>query len=272
MPRVRLGVVLHDEALPRHAHPNDPVDVVVLRSTFLNPLDAVAAKRLGEQIHQAHPNAEIVPYAWHYLSFEATDQVKVAGNRSLDAQGQLYGHFRSTPPVEQAWDVSKTCAEALGATRLIVRTPPSFSPGSLARTRLSKFVETHPEPKLIWEPDGLWSSDAAAAFGEPLGLEVMAAAFALPGHLMELEGASWVRISGGRDGELRPDHAEAVLYALAQVGMFGEEDDEADDEADDDEREDEGVDEGPEETITLLFDGVLAYANLRAFVRVCGLI
>ncbi len=291
MPRVRLGVVLADEALLRAAHSNDPVEVVVLRSTFLNPPRAAAAKRLAERIHEEHPNAEIVPYAWHYLTFEATDKVEVGSNRSIDPQGQLYGHFRSTPPVEQAWEVSKICAEALGATRMIVRTPPSFSPGSVARMRMTKFIELHPTPKLIWEPEGLWSSAAAAAFGEPLGLEVLAAAFSLTGHVMDFEGANWLRVSGGKDGRLRSSHADVLLHGLAAMGLF-DEDDEDDEELADEDEADEGDADGAEEaksdgdegdageagepeaeeTVTILFDGAYAYANLRAFVRACELI
>ncbi|NVB38179.1 hypothetical protein G6O69_10075 [Pseudenhygromyxa sp. WMMC2535] len=240
---LRLGIVVGDDALLRAARTSDPVDVVVLRSTFLNPPRAAAARRLAERIHELHEDVEIVPYAWHYLSYEADDRIEVGSNRALEAKPGSFGHFRATPEVEQAWNVTKICAEAVGAQRVVVRTPPSFSPGSLSRRRLTRFIETRSEgdPKLVWEPQGLWEPTAAAIFAAPLGVEVLAAAFSMTGQLLECDGASWLQVTGGKDAKLRSSHAEVLAYALADL---------ADEDAPD---------------LTLLFEGPRAYANLRAF-------
>lgn len=241
---LRLGVVLDDETLLAAARRNDPVDVVVVRSTFLNPPRAAAAKRMAARIHAKHAEAELMPYAWHYLSYEAGDGVEVGSNRSLDAKPGEYGHFRGAA-LAQAWEISRICAEAFGASRLVVRTPASFSPGSLSRKRFTSFVTgLGPEdPKLVWEPEGLWGPAEAAAFAGPHGVEILAPAFAMTGALMEREGATWLRVQGAKDGRLRSSHAEILAHALLdQV-------------------------ETQDQPLTVLFDGRRAYANLRSFAR-----
>lgn len=243
---IRLGVVFDDETLLRSGRRDDPVDVVVLRWTFLNPPRAAAAKRVGERIREVHADAELIPYAWHYLSYEPGDGVVVGSNRSLEpgpAQTQ-WGHLRGDAR-DHVWSVTKICAEALGAERVVLRTPPSFSPGSLSRRRFTKFLESlgPTDPKLVWEPEGLWTPAQAAAFVGELGVEVLAPAFALTGQLFEFEGASWLRISGSKDAKLRSSHAEILADAI--------------------------VDIAEEQPLTLLFEGPRAYANLRAFARAC---
>ncbi len=236
---VRLGVLLDDLSL-NGAKLADPVDVVVIRSTFLNPPRAAAAKRQAEKIHELHRNAELIAYAWHYVTHEADDGIDPGSNRSLETTGK-FGHFRSTPDVVQAWQISTICAEAFGATKLVVRTPASFSPGGMSRKRMTEFVQANSGPSLIWEATGLWSITEAVAFAEPLGIEVMGPAIGMTGQVLEFEGARWLRVPSGKDGRLRASQAEGLAFALAEL-----------DEA---------------ETLTLLFDGPRAHSNLRAFDR-----
>lgn len=239
---IRLGVVIDDESQLKGGHRDDPVDVVALRSTFLNPPRGAVARRTGERIRDLHPDAELVPYAWHYLTYEPSDNIEVGSNRSLDPNAGTYGHLRGTAR-DQAWMVSKICADSLGATHIIVRTPPSFSPSTLSRRRFTNFIEslTPEDPKILWEPQGLWSSAQAAMFAADLGVAVVAPAFAMTGHLLEFEGASWLRIGGSKDARLRSSHAEILADTLIEV-----------------------AEEFP---LTLLFDGPRAYVNLRVFAR-----
>jgi hypothetical protein len=241
---MRLGVVLDDETLLGAGRRDDPLELVVMRTTFLNPPRAAAARRMAERIHERHRDAELVPYAWHYLTHEASDGVVVGSNRSLEAKPGSYGHMRGDA-IAQAWEISRICAEALGAKHLVIRTPPSFSPGSLSRRRFTDFVSSlGPEhPKLVWEPEGLWSSTDAAAFADPMSIDVLAPAFGMTGQLLEFDGARWLRISGSKDARLRASHAEVLAHALADL-----------------------------EGLTVLFEGPRAYANLRSFARALALV
>jgi hypothetical protein len=236
--------------------------VVVIRSTFLNPPRAAAAKRQAEKVREIHRDAELIPYAWHYVTHEHDDAIEVGSNRALETTGK-FGHFRSTPDVAQAWQISTICAEAFGATKLVVRTPPSFSPGALSRKRMTEFVQAHAsaELHLLWEPTGLWTIETAVAFAEPLGVEVLGPALGMTGQVLDFEDARWLRVPGGKDGRLRSSQAESLAVALAELGVFDDDDDDAD-EADEDE-----ADADASDTITLLFDGPRAHANLRAFER-----
>lgn len=239
---IRLAVVLDDEGLLGAARADDPVDVVVLRSTFLNPPRAGAARRMAERIRERHRDVEIVPYAWHYLTHEPADGVEVGSNRTLEpaAKPGSYGHLRGDA-IARAWEVTKLCASGFGATRVLLRTPPSFSPGTLSRRRFGNFVASlgGGDPTLVWEPQGLWTPAEAAAFAEPLAVEVVAPAFGMTGQLLEIDGATWLKIQGSKDGRLRSSHAEVLADALA--------------------------DTDPTRPLTLMFDGRRAYANLRAF-------
>lgn len=266
---LRLGVLLDDLTLGG-AKLDDPVDVVVIRSTFLNPPRAAAAKRQAEKILALHRGAELIPYVWHYVTHELDDGIEVGSNRALETSGK-FGHFRSTPDVAQAWSVSSICAQAYGATTMVVRTPPSFSPGALSRKRMREFVEAHASEdiSLIWEPAGLWETAQAVAFADELGLEVMGPAIGMTGQVLEFEGASWLRVPGGKDGRLRASQAESLAVALAELDIFGPDDEDGDegDAGEDDEGEDAEGDGA--DTVTLLFDGPRAHGNLRAFVQAC---
>lgn len=239
---IRLGVVIDDESLLRSGQRGDPVDAVVLRWTFLNPPRAAAARRIGERIREVHADAELIPYAWHYLTYEPGDGVVVGSNRSLESNAGSYGHLRGDAR-DHVWEVTRICAEALGSRHVVLRTPPSFSPGSLSRRRFGKFVESlgPNDPKLLWEPQGLWTAAQAAAFAGELGVEVIAPAFAMTGALLEVEGATWLRIGGSKDARLRSSHAEILADALLDLAEA--------------------------QPLTLLFEGPRAYANLRAFAR-----
>lgn len=241
---LRLGIAVNDESVLKGARETDPVEVVLVRSTFLNPPRAASVKRLAQRLRARHPKAELIPYAWHYLSHEPDDGIVVGTNRSLDDTGN-YGHFRDTPAVNQAWAVTKVTAEALGTRSFVVGTPPSFSPGNLSRRRMTRFVEQARAEgySMIWESQGLWETQAAAAFGSTIDVQVYAPAFGMTGQVLELDGVGWLRVAGGKDARVRSSNAEVLAYALA-----------------------ERLDEDPEASLTLIFDGPRCYTNLRTFV------
>ena len=239
--RPRLGVVVDGAPSLSAGRREDPVAFVVLRSTFLNPPRAAAARRMTARIHERHRDAEVIPYAWHYLTHEPGDGIEAGSNRSLDPSIRDYGHLRGAGAA-QGWEVTRICAEACGAKHIVLRTPPSFSPSSLSRRRLTQFMAERSggELGIIWEPEGLWTPAEAAAFATPLGVEVMGQAFGMTGQLLELEGARWLRIGGGKDARLRASHAEILVHELMDHDV---------------------------EDVQISFEGPRAYGNLRAFAR-----
>ena len=155
----RLGIVINDDnkAL-RVARHDDPVDLVVLRSTLINPPRAAAATRLREMISGVHPEAEIIPYIWHLVSHGPSDGLREHGSRSLPGEARAFGLLQESEEVRQAWAIVRACAEGLGATKMVLRTPASFTPGATYRERLRRFAEARAAEGLglVWEAEGLW--------------------------------------------------------------------------------------------------------------------
>lgn len=241
----RLGLILQDEQGLRAARADDPVELVLLRSTLFNPPRAAAARGVAEHVRAAHPQAAIVPYAWHLVTHAASDGLREAGTRSLPGEARNFGHLQDTPETRSAWEVSLRCAQEMGSTQVAVRTPASFTPGSIHQARLAAFVEARRGEGLgvVWEFDGLWESDATQALARKLDLQTLVPAFEGTGRpIAQSYERRWLRIdSAGATERLRAALAEALIATLQARDAW--------------------------ESVTILFSGPRAHANLRVFAR-----
>lgn len=241
----RLGVILPDEHALRAARPDDPVDLVVLRSTLLNPPRAAGARTVAEHVRAAHPQAHIVPYVWHLVTHAHDDGLRDGATRSLPGEARRFGHLQDTPEVAAAWEISKRCAEEMQTDTLLLRTPPSFTPGAINQARLAAFVEARAAEglKIVWETDGLWEPAATLALARKLDIQTVVPAYEGTGRpIAQSYERRWLRVDGaGPTEKLRAALAEALIYALESA---------------------EALDDA-----TILFAGPRAHANLRAFAR-----
>jgi len=254
----RLGVILQDEHALRAARPSrpapageaadeavDPVQLVALRSTLLNPPRAAAARALAEHVRGIHPNAVLVPYVWHLVSHGDSDGLREAGTRTLPGEARRFGHLQDTPEVQSAWEVTLRCAREMGADRVILRTPPSFTPGTINQARLGAFVEARAAEglRVVWEIDGLWEPAATLALARKLDIDTLVPAFEGTGRpVPQTYERRWLRVdSAGATERLRGALAESLVFALANADAL--------------------------EDTTILFAGGRAHANLRAFAR-----
>ncbi len=180
---------------------------------MVNPPRQAAAKRFADRIRAMHRDTEIVPYAWHPVT-HAADDVANRGSRVPPGSPPQLGHLRDTQAVSVAWEVTTMCARAMQARRIVIETPPSFSPGALSRERLTRFVEhLDSNLKLVWAPQGLWTPATALELAQKLGILLMWPAheadrpIVLPHHSEHI----WVCIEGvGRSKLLRPALAESI--------------------------------------------------------------
>ena len=243
----KLGVVLTDERALSSARATDPVDYVVLRSTLLNPPRDGAARRLADRVRAKHPDAAIVPYAWHLVTHGVDDGLRKLGTRSLPGEASAFGRLQATPEVEAAWATTLQCAEALGARHVLIRTPAGLTPGPVGQARLRAFFQRAHERglDLIWEAEGLWEDDETQKLAKRYKLASLIPGFDAIGRAFRgsLE-HRWLRVdSAGATERLRPALAEELYYstsdALAEAGSPG--------------------------PATVLFTGHRNYANLRAF-------
>lgn len=241
----RLGVILNDEHALGAARPDDPVDLVLLRSTLLNPPRAAAARSVAEHVRRAHPKAELVPYVWHLVTHAEGDGLREAGTRALPGEARHFGHLQDTPEVRSAWEVCLRCAREMNATKVVLRTPPSFTPGAINQAKFAAFAEARAAEGLglVWEFDGLWELDATLALARKLDLQTLVPAFEGTGRpIAQSYERRWLRVdSAGPTERLRGALAESLVFALeGREALAG---------------------------ATILFAGPRGYANLRSFAR-----
>jgi len=175
---VTLGIVLNETNAIR-AKPDRRVGLVLLERTFYDPPRRAAMVRWTQQIRRSFPAATVVPYTWHLASHGPDDSTRQHATRTLAGEPGKIGSLQLNAETQPAWDVTEICREACEAQQIVVRTPPSLTPGMLGRRRLQKVAEAQQAKgvSLIWEPSGLWEATEALAFGREIGAKVIFPAF-----------------------------------------------------------------------------------------------
>lgn len=207
---VTLGLLLTPHNARARKTADRRVGLVLIERTLLDPPRAAAAKRWAPQIRRAFPAAELLPYTWHLVSHGPEEHMGDRTTRKLEGPPHSFGGVQDSPQTRQAWEVTRLCAEAMDATSVVLRTPPSVSPGALGRARIRAFVEARRTEGLgvVWEPQGLWESPVAAAFAKEIGASLLLPAFAGGRPLRNEDGDGlvvpdvWLRVdgSGSRQG------------------------------------------------------------------------
>lgn len=221
-----LGLLLSDHNARRQRQPLPQVDVVLLERTLFEPPRAGAAGRWATQVRRLFPNAEVIPYAWHLLTHGPDDGLRGVSSRSLEGQPHKFGGLQSSDEVARAWEAVRPCYEALGAKRIVIRTPASLTPGAVGRKRLQTFVEQRRADgyDLVWEPEGLWSPPEVVSLAASLQITAMGPAFVAgrpntdddPEVLYHR--AAWLRVDAmGRRPRLSADQLDAIADHLDVV-------------------------------------------------------
>jgi uncharacterized protein YecE (DUF72 family) len=132
--------------------------VVEVQQTFYQPPQV---KTLERWRADAPPDFEFTLKAWQLITHEARSPTYRRLKRELtDAERAEAGSFRPTAIVREAWEVTRACAEALQATRVLFQCPSSFTPTREHVRDLRAFFAhiERPRRKLVylWEPRGDW--------------------------------------------------------------------------------------------------------------------
>jgi hypothetical protein len=138
---VTLGLLLTQHNARSRKRPDPRVELLLLERTLLDPPRAAAAKRWASQIRRAYPAAQLVPYVWHLVSHGPEERMAERTTRTLAGPPHLFGGVQDSPQTRQAWEVTRLCLEAMDASSVALRTPPSVTPGALGRARIRAFVE-----------------------------------------------------------------------------------------------------------------------------------
>lgn len=175
---VSLGLSLSGENA-RAGAPDPRVAIVLLERTLFEPPRLAAMQRWAGAIRRRFPQAELVPYVWHWISHAREDGLRTrAARRPAGADHEL-GALLASEAATQAWEITRLCVQATGSTRVVLRTGTSLTPGALGRKRLRAFVEARRAEGLgvIWEPEGLWESETARELARELDITLLCPAF-----------------------------------------------------------------------------------------------
>lgn len=144
--------------------------VVEVQQTFYQPPQI---KTLERWRAEAPPGFEFTLKAWQLITHEARSPTYRRLKRALaEEEREGCGGFRPTPIVREAWDVTRACAEALGARRVLFQCPASFTPAAANVRHMRRFFASleRGDLRLLWEPRGGWPDALVRELCEELDL------------------------------------------------------------------------------------------------------
>jgi uncharacterized protein YecE (DUF72 family) len=145
--------------------------VVEVQQTFYQPPQISTLERWRAE---APKDFEFTMKAWMLITHEARSPTYRRLKRELsDEEREQCGSFRATPIVKEAWEVTRACAEALDARRILFQCPASFKPTKENIKRLREFfhsIERARHWQLLWEPRGGWPDDTVRELCRELDL------------------------------------------------------------------------------------------------------
>jgi uncharacterized protein YecE (DUF72 family) len=145
--------------------------VVEVQQTFYQPPQVSTLQRWRAE---APKDFEFTMKAWMLITHEARSPTYRRLKRELsEEEREQCGSFRATPIVKEAWEVTRACAEALAARRILFQCPASFKPTKENIKRLREFfgsIERERHRQLLWEPRGGWPDDTVRELCRELDL------------------------------------------------------------------------------------------------------
>jgi uncharacterized protein YecE (DUF72 family) len=133
---------------------------VEVQHTFYQPPKISTLERWREE---APPDFEFVLKAWQLITHDAKSPTYRRLKRQLsEREKQEAGYFRPTAIVDEAWEVTLACANALRAKTILFQCPASFKQTDENIANLEAFFsklnrERSPAQfNFCWEPRGKW--------------------------------------------------------------------------------------------------------------------
>lgn len=143
---------------------------VEVQHTFYQPPQLRTLERWRQEVPAPF---EFTLKAWQLITHEAKSPTYKRLKRKLtDQEKQEAGAFRPTAIVEEAWQTTRACAEALGARMVLFQCPASFRQTPENVHQLQRFFSELDRGTLhlAWEPRGDWEWDVVEGLCEDLHL------------------------------------------------------------------------------------------------------
>jgi uncharacterized protein YecE (DUF72 family) len=189
--------------------------VIELTQTFFQP----PSPRVLSGWRQSAPEGfEFIARAWQLITHDPMSPTyKKLREPVPDFKHTSYGHFRPTPEVWRAWDVTERAARALGAKIIVFQTPPNNRPSEENAANIRAFFSRIAGTgyTLVWDPRG-WKPGDARPLCEELGL-VYACDPLRPeeaGRAPSKDGITYLRLPGR--GGFRYNYTDEELREVAR--------------------------------------------------------
>jgi uncharacterized protein YecE (DUF72 family) len=190
--------------------------VVEVQHTFYQPprVSTLQRWRAG-----APKDFEFIPKAWQLITHAATSPTYRRVTAALsEHELKECGGFRPTRIVNEAWLLTRACAEALEARWVLFQCPASFSPSPLNIENLRKFFSDVDRKGLgfLWEPRGAWGPQQISDLCRELNLVHAVDPFENATVTHDL---FYYRIHGGKDYRYRfQEHELQQLHSVLPRG------------------------------------------------------
>jgi uncharacterized protein YecE (DUF72 family) len=146
------------------------LDSVEVQHTFYQPPQVQTLRRWREE---APAGFEFTLKAWQLVTHQASSPTYRRLKRTLtEEEKEGAGFFRPTEAVKGAWELTRECAEALGARVVLFQCPASFKPARENVENMRRFFRGASRGGLTfcWEPRGGWPRELIKELCEELGL------------------------------------------------------------------------------------------------------
>jgi uncharacterized protein YecE (DUF72 family) len=144
--------------------------VVEVQQTFYQPPQLATLQRWREE---APADFEFTLKAWQLITHDGGSPTYRRIKRELtEEERETCGSFRPTEIVREAWNVTRACAETLGAKRVLFQCPARFKPTTANVGNLRQFFSTVERGRFVfmWEPRGEWSRELISELCRELDL------------------------------------------------------------------------------------------------------
>lgn len=145
--------------------------VVEVQQTFYQPPQVETLRRWRKD---APEDFEFTLKAWQLITHDARSPTYRRMKRELtEEEREGCGSFRPTEIVREAWKVTRDCAEALGATRILFQCPARFKPTASNVEHLRNFFSSVAREQFVfmWEPRGAeWTRELVGGLCRELDL------------------------------------------------------------------------------------------------------
>ncbi len=143
---------------------------VEIQHTFYNPPQVKTLEKWRAEMPEGF---EFTLKAWQLITHESTSPTYRRLRRKLtEKEAEETGFFKPTEIVDEAWQVTRDCAMALGAHTVLFQCPAKFKQTDENLGNMRKFFGRIDRGGLncVWEPRGPWDDEVVCEMCEELDL------------------------------------------------------------------------------------------------------